>query len=246
MFDKLLTRTNVNLTVSQLYAAGILVDLNKKFYEAFEGKYYQGLPVNYVLHEGLVGWDIHASEALTLALGKDATWCAGSLEAFLSYDAPESATRHWVEVRDSSKTGYVLEPTWGMAIDKDLYYKIFGVKVTERQKYAAFIKARQKNPAAVNLYRREDYEERGVPLNPNVVKYAQDWADIALQSSQDPKKRLAAKILLATLPDLTKCQNLIEPRVKRLTTMQRFGKFPRKAYGDLINSINPDADWVRD
>lgn len=243
MFDRLLTRLNARLTVSKLYDAGILMDLDKDFYQAFAGKYYHGLPVNYVLQRGHVDMNIHAPEALTLAIGKGATWCSGTLHAFMPYDAPESAARNWVEVNSDWKSVYVLEPNWGMAIEKEIYYNVFGVEVAEKQNYHAFIKARQKNPADVNLYCREDYEEHGVPLNPNVIRHAQDEADLILCNSQNPQKRAAAQRLLAILPDLTKCKNLVEPSVKLKTTAQRFAKRPRKYIGDMIAAIDPSFRW---
>ena len=238
------------MTVSKAYDGGILADLGRDFYKNFAGKYYQGLPVNYILQRGNVGYGIRISEVLTLAIGNGAIWCSGHLEAFNQYGSPESATRHWVEVNDTKHSGYVIEPDWGMAIDKELYYRVFGATVTEKQDYATFIKARQKDPAAVNLYSREDYEEHGAPLNPQLVKFAQDDADLVLRNSRDKKQLAGAVRLVAALPDLTKCKNLVVPtRPKRLTTLQRFGRMPRQTYGDMITEIDPgnylvDADYT--
>lgn len=241
LFDDLLNKYGNGLRVSDLFDRKILVELDNGFRKVFAGKYYRGLPVNYILHRGSVGWEIHAPEALTVALGERATLCTGVLERFMSFGGTESAIRSWVEVC----SGYVLEPAWGLAIEKDLYYKVFRPKIWEKQTYKQLVAANQQDPAAINIYCREDYENNGIPLNPNVVREAQVDANIIKQSSYDNPQRCAeAEQLLAALPDLAKCKNLItSPRVKRLTHFQRFGRPPRGIVGDMIQELNPNAVW---
>ncbi len=246
LFDRLLNKANCGLTISKLYDAGLLVDINRSFYRPFAGQYYQGLPVNYVIHRGHVNWNVHGTDALTLAIGNGATYCSGYLSGFATYDAPESPYRDWVEIKATNKCDYVLEPAWELAIEKSIYYKVFGAQNVKSQSYQAFIEARAREAAATKLYTLDDYEENGVPLDPAVVRYAQSEANAILQSETDPQRRLDAQQLLAALPDLTLCKNLVATRVKRLSHCQRFGKPHHEMLGDTLTAIDPNLLWSRD
>ena len=139
---------------NQNFKKGNIRKFDEEFFSQFEGMYFEGLPVYFLLSKMMAeGKCYDTSAILALALGKECFVCRGDLSS-QAYNWGEDKLGHgWVE-----KDGYVYDTTWQIICKKEVYEKVFKPRNVSVQKGVDFFE-RCKDIADWTIHDRAYYEK---------------------------------------------------------------------------------------
>ena len=181
---------------NQNFKKGNIRKFDEEFFSQFEGMYFEGLPVYFLLSKMMAeGKCYDTSAILALALGKECFVCRGDLSS-QAYNWGEDKLGHgWVE-----KDGYVYDTTWQIICKKEVYQKVFKPKNVSIEKSSEFLK-RCKNITDWEIHDRDYYKNNDSLAN--VLAF--QTRELAKLELKDPKINARDKAywekLIKDLPD---------------------------------------------
>ena len=175
---------------------GEILPFDGSFYAMFDGMYFNGLPIYYYLKKMSMGKCYDASAILALAMGKNCYVCRGELKT-MSKIYQECFGHGWVETEDK-----VYDTTWQIILNKELYYKIFGVELTNKRTQEQFFKDCEEM-SDWHIYSKEHYENKYNMSNLLVFQIHQ-MAELHLRNPRNEEDRAFYEQLRKDLPDFEK------------------------------------------
>lgn len=177
-------------------ANGKFKKFDEKFYQQFDGMYYNGLPIYYYLRLDNMNKCYETSAILALALhSNNICICRGVLKKQSTIEL--TAFDHgWIEIGDK-----VYDTTWQIIADKKTYYKVFGAvceERTEKERYFA-------DPMHTKdrIHDKAYYENSYDFLHHLLVEGTRQTEEIKIQTYQPLSERFfVTKRLLEDLPTI--------------------------------------------